>query len=127
MFDNATIKFVKKGWGFEKWIHNDEMYCGKLLFFETGRRCSLHYHKLKHETFYLQSGIMECRFFDISLMDDPAFDWRDIPTVALHAGDVKEIPPGLVHQMIAVGGPAELFEFSTQHFDTDSYRIVVGD
>ena len=26
------IKFVPKGWGFEKWIVNCEQYCGKLLF-----------------------------------------------------------------------------------------------
>lgn len=27
------IKFVPKGWGFEKWIVNNEEYCGKLLYF----------------------------------------------------------------------------------------------
>ncbi len=26
------IKFVPKGWGFEKWIVNCEEYCGKLLY-----------------------------------------------------------------------------------------------
>ena len=40
------------------WIHNDADYCGKLLFFEKGKRCSYHYHKLKTETFYLQDGKM---------------------------------------------------------------------
>ncbi|BCU98886.1 MAG: hypothetical protein CM15mV24_1110 [Bellamyvirus sp.] len=50
------IKHVPKGWGYEKWIVNTEEYCGKLLFFNEGKRCSWHYHKLKDETFYLQSG-----------------------------------------------------------------------
>jgi len=27
------IKFVDKGWGYERWIVNKEEYCGKLLFF----------------------------------------------------------------------------------------------
>ena len=26
-------KIVKKGWGEEIWIHNDEEYCGKILRF----------------------------------------------------------------------------------------------
>ena len=53
---SSEIKHVPKGWGYEKWIVNNKMYCGKLLFFDEGKRCSWHYHKLKDETFYLQSG-----------------------------------------------------------------------
>tara|TARA_R110002074_G_scaffold296109_1_gene467655 strand:- start:292 stop:480 length:189 start_codon:yes stop_codon:yes gene_type:complete len=34
--------------------------------------------------------------------------------------------PGLRHQMIALED-SELFEFSTEHFDSDSYRIIKGD
>ena len=51
-----NIKFVPKGWGFEKWIVNCEQYCGKLLYIVKGKRCSWHYHKLKDEVFYIQSG-----------------------------------------------------------------------
>ena len=53
---SLKIKHVPKGWGYEKWIVNTEEYCGKLLFFNKGKRCSWHYHKIKDETFYLQSG-----------------------------------------------------------------------
>ena len=56
----SSIKYVPKGWGYEKWIVNNEMYCGKLLFIEKGKRCSWHYHKIKDETFYLQSGLIFC-------------------------------------------------------------------
>ena len=56
------IKFVQKGWGYERWIVNCEEYCGKLLFFEKDKKCSWHYHVLKDEVFYLQSGL----------------DWRDV-------------------------------------------------
>ena len=31
------MKFVSKGWGFEKWIVNCEEYCGKLLYFVKGK------------------------------------------------------------------------------------------
>ena len=43
---------------------NNEEYCGKLLFFENGKRCSWHYHKLKDEVFYLQSGMMMVYYSD---------------------------------------------------------------
>ena len=34
---NSSIKVVPKGWGFEKWIVNNEQYCGKLLYFIKGK------------------------------------------------------------------------------------------
>ena len=58
------IKHVPKGWGYEKWIVNKPEYCGKLLFFEKGKQCSWHYHKLKDEVFYLQSGKLLVRYGD---------------------------------------------------------------
>ena len=47
-------------------------------------------------------------------------------TKILEPGDTFHIYRGLRHQMYAMEH-SELFEFSTQHFDTDSYRIMVGD
>ena len=46
---SIPITFVPKGWGFEKWIVNCDEYCGILLYFVIGKRCSWHYHKLKDE------------------------------------------------------------------------------
>ena len=46
--------------------------------------------------------------------------------VILEKGCHFHIPVGLRHQMIALED-TELFEFSTQHFDEDSYRIQKGD
>ena len=119
---NSSIKKVDKGWGYELWFHNDEKYCGKLLFFEKGKKCSFHYHIKKHETFYLHSGSLKCTFVDINDLSDESKHVH----VVLNAGDTKEIYPGLVHQMEAIED-AELFEFSTQHFDDDSIRIIKGD
>ena len=50
------LHMVPKGWGFEKWIVNNEKYCGKILYIVKDRKCSWHYHKIKDETFYVQSG-----------------------------------------------------------------------
>ena len=58
------MKFVPKGWGFEKWIVNCDKYCGKLLYFVKGKKCSWHYHKIKDEVFYIQSGKMLVKYSD---------------------------------------------------------------
>ena len=46
----------EKGWGYELWIVNNNLYCGKILHFDKGKKCSWHYHKIKQETFYVQKG-----------------------------------------------------------------------
>jgi quercetin dioxygenase-like cupin family protein len=113
------VSFVEKGWGGEVWFANNELYCGKLLRFEKGRRCSLHYHKIKTESFYLHTGKLLMR-----VMESP--DTAAVEEFELVAGDCMDLPPGLVHQMVALED-SELFEFSTQHFEEDSYRLVKGD
>ena len=111
--------FVPKGWGYEKWIVNNEDYCGKVLFFVKGLKCSWHYHEIKRETFYVQSGSIKLFYSFKDSLDD-----ADV--IVLHKGDKFEVPVGLRHQMIALED-TELFEFSTQHMEEDSYRIVKGD
>ena len=46
--------------------------------------------------------------------------------IILSKGDNFHVYTGLRHQMLALED-TELFEFSTQHFDEDSYRIIKGD
>ena len=113
------MKFVKKGWGYEKWIVNKSEYCGKLLYFMRDKRCSWHYHKLKDEVFYLQSGKMIVKFSDQD-------DITKAEELTLLPGDNFHVWRGLRHQMIALED-SELFEFSTEHFDSDSYRVIKGD
>jgi quercetin dioxygenase-like cupin family protein len=112
--------FVPKGWGYEDWIVNKEEYCGKLLFFKKGKRCSWHYHKLKDETFYVHSGELEVRH---GWSDDKS-DLNTEVTV-LKAGDTFYVPVGMRHQMTGLTD-VEMCEFSTQHFDEDSIRIEKG-
>jgi len=116
---NMEIKHVDKGWGYEKWIVNKEEYCGKLLFFNKDKRCSWHYHKIKDEVFYLQSGKLLVKFSDQD-------DIENAKETILEPGQNFYVYTGLRHQMIALED-SELFEFSTQHFDSDSYRILKGD
>jgi quercetin dioxygenase-like cupin family protein len=46
--------------------------------------------------------------------------------IVLEKGDNFHVYRGLRHQMIALED-TELFEFSTQHFDSDSNRVISGD
>jgi len=109
------MEFVKKTWGHELWIVNKPEYCGKLLYFKKGKRCSWHYHKIKDEVFYLQSGRLLIKFSD-------GDDIEKAEELILETGQNFHVYTGLRHQMIALED-SELFEFSTQHFDSDSYRI----
>ena len=113
------IKFVSKGWGFEKWIVNCEEYCGKLLYLVKGKHCSWHYHKLKDEVFYVQSGKVLVKYSDND-------DLSQAKELVLSPGDNFHVYRGLRHRIYALQD-TELFEFSTQHFDEDSYRLIKGD
>jgi|TARA_Y100000593_G_scaffold86402_1_gene165010 mannose-6-phosphate isomerase-like protein (cupin superfamily) len=113
-------KFVPKGWGYEDWIVNKEEYCGKLLFFKKGKRCSWHYHDIKDETFYIQEGELEVRY---GWTNDKSN--LNTEVVILKAGDAFHVPVGMRHQMTGLTD-VKMFEFSTQHFDEDSIRIEVG-
>jgi len=116
---NLEMKHVDKGWGWERWIVNKEEYCGKLLFFEKDKKCSWHYHVLKDEVFYLQTGKMLIKYSD----ED---DITTAKELVLHPGNNFHVHRGLRHRMIALED-SELFEFSTEHFDSDSYRVEKGD
>src|ERR1700720_3915031 len=113
------VRIVPKGWGREIWIVNGDLYCRKILEIRKGKRCSLHFHKLKTESFYLRAGRLKVR-----VKESP--ESEVIEEFELAAGECMDVPLGLVHQMEALED-AELYEFSTQHFDSDSHRIVAGD
>jgi len=116
---SLPIKFVPKGWGFEKWIVNCNEYCGKLLYFVKGKKCSWHYHVIKDEVFYIQSGQILLKYSDQDDLDNAN-------EIILSRGDNFHVQRGLRHQMTALED-TELFEFSTQHFDSDSHRVIKGD
>ena len=103
------IKYVPKGWGYEKWIANCEKYCGKLLFIAKDKQCSWHYHKLKDEVFFIQSG-------KIKLYHGWEMDIEKAEITILNRGDKFHVPIGLKHRMFAIED-TELFEFSTEHSD----------
>lgn len=117
---NRTKKNVKygKAWGYELWIHNDAQYCGKILHFFKDAKFSMHFHLIKNETWYVQSG----KFKLIGIDADTADRYEEI----LEVGDIVYVERGLSHQLIALE-EGDVFEISTQHFEEDSYRVEKGD
>lgn len=103
--------YYKKTWGSEEWITNNELYCGKILNVNKGRSCSYHYHKLKDETFYILSGKVEM------VVEDEVF--------IMEAGDTIHLPINTKHTFKALED-AKILEISTQHFESDSYRLRPG-
>tara|TARA_B100001123_G_C15287654_1_gene1016209 strand:- start:733 stop:1101 length:369 start_codon:yes stop_codon:yes gene_type:complete len=117
--NHQLIKRVEKGWGYELWIVNNEKYCGKLLVIEKGKQTSWHHHKIKDEVMFIQSGKVEILYSNGS-------DINSAEKITLIKGQAFHIYTGLRHRITAIED-TELFEFSTQHFDSDSIRIIKGD
>jgi quercetin dioxygenase-like cupin family protein len=109
---------VPKNWGHEVWIKNFEKYCGKLLFIIKDKMSSWHYHAVKEETLYLQSGILAVFYSNGDNIDEAN-------VVILAPGDSFHVPIGLRHRLKAQEN-CELFEFSTEHKDEDSIRLMPG-
>jgi len=105
------INKVQKVWGNEEWIVNNELYCGKILSLNEGYQCSMHYHKNKHETFFILDGLI--------LME------VDGEKKIMKKGDVQVIDKNIKHRFIGLKD-SKIIEFSTHHEDEDSYRESVS-
>ena len=108
----------EKAWGHELWITNNEKYCGKLLVFKKHKEYSMHFHLLKDEAWYISKGKFEYTYIDTAEADEY--------TITVNEGDCIRLLPGQPHQMKALTEGATIFEVSTQHFDSDSYRVKPG-
>lgn len=119
--------YVKKIWGYELHITNNNEYCGKIMGFNKGHSSSVHYHKLKKETFLLKEGKVKLEWVDKENFSEEYI--RDqflnelVNVTILEPGDAFELPRGRVHRVTALEN-SEVVEFSTQSFDSDSYRLI---
>ncbi len=62
----------------------EEGYCGKFIFVLKGQTCPMHYHRVKHETFYLVKGKVEME--------------ANNETVVMVQGDIKIMPQNTKHR-----------------------------
>ena len=107
MCNMEEVKQVKKEWGSEIWMANNELYCGKKLILKKGKRVSLHKHRNKDETFYIENGRL--------LMELGG------KTFVMAKGDVVRIKPGVLHRYTGLQDSL-IIEVSTHHDDKDTFR-----
>jgi quercetin dioxygenase-like cupin family protein len=107
MSSNPKSDIHPKLWGEEVWIVNMPDYCGKILRLKKGFRCSIHYHRVKDETFHVTRGAV--------LME------IDGTVRLLTEGMTQRIPRGCKHRFTGIE-ESEMIEFSTHHDELDSYR-----
>ena len=109
-----------KGWGYEIiWATNDK-YCGKIMVFEkVGAKFSMHFHKEKDETWFVNSGRFKLRYLDTQT--------ATIYEKELKEGETWRNPPMLPHQLEAMEPNSMIFEVSTADSVEDNYRILPGD
>jgi len=99
---------VKKVWGYEKWLENNEKYCCKLLSLKKGYQGSMHYHKIKDEMFLVISGHVRLELGD--------------EVMHLRPGSYVRILPNTRHRFTGIED-SEIIEASTTHNDDDTYRL----
>ena len=109
---------VPKGWGSEFIFATNDKYCGKFLNFETGAKLSMHFHAVKDEMWYVQSGKFIVQYIDTKD--------ASIKDKHLHVGDTWHNPPLLPHRLICVE-EGSIIEVSTPDSVEDNYRVMAGD
>jgi len=100
------IKIVEKEWGKEIWIVNRD-YCGKILVLNKGFRGSIHHHKIKDETFYINKGKVLLELGSKKMV--------------MTLGNSIIIEPNQKHRFTGLED-SEIIEFSSHHEDGDTYR-----
>ena len=112
-------------WGHEEWLTNNELYCAKYLILKHGYMSSLHYHKIKDETFIIIKGevLLEvggpCQLGLEKL-------YKKSKKIILKVGDIYRLNPHTVHRFRAITGSAIILEVSTHHDDEDSVKLKVA-
>jgi quercetin dioxygenase-like cupin family protein len=100
---------IKKSWGYEEILYNGS-HCMKLLVYEKPIASSLHYHRDKHEVFYVASGEFEIE------------DGISAPRRLLR-GDHYILSPQTKHRIRCIQ-PGTIVEGSTHDDPEDCVRII---
>ena len=107
-----------KKWGHELIWATNNLYCGKLMKFNTGAKFSMHFHAEKDETWYVLEGSFIVKYIDTKTAQTHSKE--------LGVGDTWHNPPHLPHQLICLQ-EGTIIEVSTQDCEEDNYRVAPGD
>lgn len=107
VFDFGLGRFHDIG-EIEFWVANEEEhgYCGKFLFVFDDQTCPYHYHKVKHETFFVMQGEVRMQIGEEERV--------------LAEGDRVVMPLETGHSFTGLG-PALILEVSMPSVPGDSY------
>lgn len=84
---------IEKPWGSEQLLEKNDKYVVKKLFMKAGHACSIQYHELKKETFYVLSGLMNFQVGD---------SLKALDGYVVSSGFSYTIIPGKIHRMSAI-------------------------
>lgn len=99
---------VEKPWGWELVWAETEAYVGKLLFVKAGASLSLQFHRVKDESWYVQSGRAELQ------LGEPGA--AVLKEEVIGPGMCFRYRPGTVHRLRAIEDTT-IVEVSTAHLD----------
>ena len=113
--NNTTVN--KKGWGDEHVIHSNSNYCVKILELNKGGKCSLHFHKIKEESFLVLEGKVQISL-KYNLQEE---------NIILNKGESIDIPPLLPHRFEALVDSKILEASNEDREEEDLVRVEPGD
>ncbi|MHB0997850.1 MAG: cupin domain-containing protein [Armatimonadota bacterium] len=103
----GPISTIIKPWGGEELLAHTDEYALKRIYVKVGSRPSLQYHKMKSETLYLLSGLMEIEIGESE---------QSLVVGTVHPGEAVDIPRGMIHRVTAVEDSV-IIEVSTPQLD----------
>lgn len=107
---------VKKNWGTEEIIVNNDKYCAKIMALFPNGKLSLQWHKEKQETFFVLNGELHLDRFEK--------DGTKVTDILIE-GESVTILPCQAHSFYNPGLSNVMFlEISTEHKDEDTYRVT---
>jgi mannose-6-phosphate isomerase-like protein (cupin superfamily) len=111
---------IKKGWGFELILANNDNYCGKLLVFDqAGSKTSLVLHKEKKKSWFVNAGRFRVTYIDVQT--------GDVKEVILEEGKTVDFGELTPHRLEALVANSIIFEVGTADYIEDRIRLAPGD
>lgn len=107
----------KKNWGYELLWACQEFYCGKILVFEkAGNKCSMHFHKERDKSYFVNNGKFILRIIDTST--------GSLIENEIQEGDTFDINRLTPHQLEAVIEGSSVTEVSNYYDSNDIFRLI---
>ena len=117
--DSLTHRRVKKNWGSEESIGLNPYYESKIMTVTPGFHCSIHFHKIKKETFILVEGELIVETINMS---NGKMSITHLQNKYDNITIINEVP----HRFYCPDGQKEntvFIEVSTEDSADDNYRI----